>query len=139
MSAAPPAVEVRCGRSDRHEAYVDAQRSAVPDADHVPQQAPVLIDAVGRRLGGEPHLRPRREQPLGDRRGLPSVALGSEVHLGRVDLHEPHALTVAELDCVPVDDPVDSVGGDGLGTGEGRKQRGDDEQDERDSKHGPEA
>src|SRR5204863_2230042 len=52
------AVEVRCRGADRDEPHVYVE--PVADADHVTQQAPVFVAAVGRRLDDLANERPPR-------------------------------------------------------------------------------
>jgi hypothetical protein len=75
------------------------------------------------------------EQPLRDRRCLRAVALRPEIHLGRVDLDEPDALTVPKRDRVAVGYAVDPVNAPRLrrrpSCGNNYNGRGDRQQGER--------
>jgi hypothetical protein len=73
------------------------------------KETTVLVDAVSGGLDRQANQRAVRQQPFGRSRCLMPEALGLEVHLGRVDLDEPHVLSVTELDRVAVDDSSDPV------------------------------
>jgi hypothetical protein len=88
---------------------LDVQAQAVAHAHHIPKQATVVVDAVGRRLRQQGHAGTRLEQRLRRRRRLRAVALNSEVDLGRVDLYETNVLTVPKHDRVAVGHIVDPV------------------------------
>jgi hypothetical protein len=107
VAAPAPGEEARRRGPDGDEANVDVE--AVARADHVAEQATVAVDRVGRRLAREPDERPRRQQPLPQRRGLPAVALGAEVDLGRVDLNEPDPRPGREVERVAVSNVVDAA------------------------------
>jgi hypothetical protein len=100
-------VEVRSGRSDGNEA--DIHVDAVPNADDIAEQSPVLVDAVGCRLGEEPYTGAARKQRLRPQRRRPAVALPAEENLGRVDLDQTDALAIAKDDGVAVADVIDAV------------------------------
>jgi hypothetical protein len=109
MPAPAVPVEVGRGRADGNEA--DIHVDAVPNADDVAQQPPVLVDAVSCRLGKEPYTCAARKQRLRPQRRRPAVTLAAEVDLGRVDLDETDALAIAKDDGVAVADVIDPVDG----------------------------
>jgi hypothetical protein len=120
-------VEVRGCSAERDKAQVHV--AVVTGADDVAQQPPVLVDVVGGGLGDEDDACARREKTRRDRGCLSAVALGSGVHLGRVDLDEADLLAIAEPDRVSIDHMVDPVGRAplwGRARG-GREERRDDE------------
>ena len=110
---------------DGDEADVHVQ--AVTRSDHVPQQTTVPVDLVGRGLGHESHEGAGRQESLRDRGGLRPVALGLEVHLGRVDLHQPDTLAGRQVDRVPVGHARDPVQGRSRGGGTPSRRRQGDE------------
>ena len=65
VAAAPVVVEVRCGRTHANQLHIHVQ--PVADAEHVSQEAAVLIDRVRLRLPVKTHERPSRKQALRDR------------------------------------------------------------------------
>jgi hypothetical protein len=92
-------VEVGGGGTDGDEA--DVHVDAVADADDVAQQPPVLIDAIGHRLGQQPHPCAGQKQRLRPRRSSSVVALRAEEDLRCVDLDEADALAVSKDDGSP--------------------------------------
>jgi hypothetical protein len=68
-----------------------------------------LVECIAGGFAEEAHPRADRQQPPGRLRRLPAVTPSAEIDLGRVDLHEPEVMSVAEGDCVPVDDVVDAI------------------------------
>lgn len=74
ITTAPVVVEVRCRCTDPHQ--VDVHVQFIANAEHVPEQPPVLVDPIRVRFSVEPDECSRRKQPLRDSRGLIAVALG---------------------------------------------------------------
>ena len=72
----------------------------------VAKQASVAIGGVELRIGFELHSLSGRREPLELDLGLTRMALAL-AEFGRIDLHQAHASTTAEVECVPVADSRD--------------------------------
>src|SRR5215204_4507763 len=97
-AALVPSIEVGAGCASLDEHDVDVRLSPV----HVTEETSVAIDSVEIRVASKLNLRSDRKELPQDLSGLCPVALASA--LGRVDLDKPDAITVVEIDRVPVDD-----------------------------------